>query len=87
MKPNYVRRSQAASYITSRWGIPCSHGLLHKLASVGGGPEFRRAGRWPLYSEADLDSWAQSRITGPVRKASDSAESAESSFCRPLQSR
>ena len=27
MKPNYVRRSQAASYITSRWGIPCPWAL------------------------------------------------------------
>jgi hypothetical protein len=70
----YLRRAQAATYIKSRWGIPCSHAYLHKLASIGGGPEFRRAGRWPLYREADLDAWALSRITGPLRKASDCTE-------------
>jgi hypothetical protein len=70
----YLRRAQAATYIKSRWGIPGSHAYLHKLASIGGGPEFHRAGRWPLYREADLDAWAQSRITGPVRKASDCAD-------------
>jgi hypothetical protein len=41
------------------------------LGSVGGGPIFRKAGKWPLYIEADLDAWALSRISGPVLKASD----------------
>jgi hypothetical protein len=67
----YLRRAQAAQYIQGRWGIPCSHAQLHKLASVGGGPVFRRSGKWALYLEADLDAWAQSRISGPLKKASD----------------
>ena len=31
---------------------------LAKLAVLGGGPIFRRAGRMPLYSAADLDEFA-----------------------------
>jgi hypothetical protein len=71
VKPVYLRRAQAAEYVREHWGIPCSYGYLHKLASVGGGPIFHRAGKWPLYLEADLDAWATSRITGPHQKASE----------------
>jgi hypothetical protein len=67
--PTYLRRAQAADYVRSRWGIPCSQAHLNKLASLGGGPVFRRAGRWPLYIAADLDAWAEVKITGPVQKA------------------
>ncbi|MGZ3489663.1 MAG: hypothetical protein ACXVBY_22710, partial [Isosphaeraceae bacterium] len=68
--PLYLRRAQAADYVRCRWGFPCSQGYLNKLASVGGGPVFRRAGRWPIYIAADLDAWAQSKITGPLKKTS-----------------
>ena len=70
-KPPYLRRAQAAHYVRQRWGLPCSHAHLHKLTSVGGGPVFHRAGRWPLYSKADLDNWAKAKISGPMQKASD----------------
>jgi hypothetical protein len=73
-RPAYLRRAQAAEYVRQRWGLPCSHGYLHKLASVGGGPIFHRAGKCPLYLEDDLDAWARSRISGPLRKASDTPE-------------
>jgi hypothetical protein len=33
------------------------------LASIGGGPRFVHAGRFPLYPEAELDDWARSRIS------------------------
>jgi hypothetical protein len=70
----YLRRAQAADYVRTQWGIPCSHGYLHKLASIGGGPVFRRAGKWPLYVQADLDAWARSRMTGPLSRASDAPD-------------
>ena len=38
---------------------------LAKLACVGGGPCFRKAGRWPLYSPADLDAWARDLLGQP----------------------
>jgi hypothetical protein len=70
----YLRRDQAAQYIRSQYGFPCSTALLHKLASLGGGPKYRRAKRVPLYAREDLDAWANARISGPMTKASDVPE-------------
>jgi len=66
--PRLLRREPAANYIVEKWGIPCSTKWLAKLAVVGGGPLFRKAGRFPLYDPEDLDQWAASRI-GPKQKS------------------
>ena len=34
---------------------------LEKLRTIGGGPRFRKLGRRVMYSQADLDTWADSR--------------------------
>lgn len=62
----YFRRSEAADYISVVYGFPCSRQWLAKLAVIGGGPVFRKAGRYPIYDPADLDQWAGARI-GPVQ--------------------
>jgi hypothetical protein len=67
----FFRRAEAALYVTERWGIPRSPRTLAKLACIGGGPPFRRAGRFPLYEPPDLDDWAQSKISAPVRTTSE----------------
>jgi hypothetical protein len=69
----YMRRDEAADYVRQRWGIPCSRGLLAKLAVTGAGPLFRSAGRFPLYTEQDLDAWARARIGAPKRSTSDTS--------------
>jgi len=63
--PVYLRRPDAARHVRDTWGLPCSPRWLAKLAVVGGGPTYRKAGRTPLYAPADLDAWAQSRIGAP----------------------
>jgi hypothetical protein len=71
----YYRRKQAAAYLKSRYG----HGsprTLAKLATLGGGPIFRRFGRIVLYDPADLDAWALARLSAPLRSTSDAAEGA-----------
>ena len=60
----YLRRIEAAEYVAATWGFPCSPKTLAKLAVIGGGPAFRKAGRIPLYAEADLDAWARTKL-GP----------------------
>jgi hypothetical protein len=67
---NLRRRIPAAQYLTSRWGIPCSPGTLANHAVNGTGPVYRLAGRFPVYAEADLDAWAQGRLSEPRRSAS-----------------
>jgi hypothetical protein len=74
----YLRRDDAAAYVRQKHKISCTAGYLAKLASIGGGPVFHRLhNRWALYTEQDLDSWAQSRISGPLRKASETAAHVE----------
>jgi hypothetical protein len=67
---NYLRRVDAARHVRETWGLPCSPRWLAKLAVVGGGPIYRKAGRTPIYTPADLDAWAQSRIGAPQRSNS-----------------
>ena len=69
----YLRRADAARHIREHWGIPCSTKWLAKLAVTGGGPIFRKAGRFPIYSPADLDMWAEGRIGEPRRSTSVAA--------------
>lgn len=61
-----LRRAQAAEYIVANFGFPVSKKSLAKWACVGGGPPFRRAGRFPLYDPEDLDAWAEAKI-GPLQ--------------------
>jgi hypothetical protein len=44
----YLGRKAAAQYITDNY-FPCSPKTLAKLACIGGGPEFRKAGRIPIH--------------------------------------
>ncbi len=70
----FLRRVEAANYVTDRYGFPCSRQWLAKLAVVGGGPLFRKAGRYPIYQPEDLDRWAQARIGPAQRSTSDVAD-------------
>lgn len=67
-----LRRNEAAEYITSKFGIPCSPKTLAKLACVSTeGPPFRKAGRFPLYPTSGLDAWALSKIGPLVRSTAE----------------
>jgi hypothetical protein len=68
--PNYLRRVDAARHVREAWGLPCSPRWLAKLAVTGGGPIYRKAGRTPIYSPADLDAWAEARIGAPRKSTS-----------------
>ena len=39
---------------------------LAKYAVIGGGPAFRKAGRYPLYHPDDLDGWIAGKLSDPV---------------------
>ena len=68
---HFLRRSDAAAYVTDRYGFPCSRQWLAKLAVIGGGPVFRKAGRYPVYEPSELDRWAEARIGPPQRSTSE----------------
>jgi hypothetical protein len=69
--PPFMRRNEASAYLREVWGLVRAPATLARLACVGGGPAFRRFGRWPVYTPTDLDVWVEGRMS--ERKASTSA--------------
>jgi len=67
----FLRREDAARYVRERFGAPCSRAWLAKIAVTGGGPTFRKIGRFPVYSTGDLDDWVRGRMTAPRRSTSE----------------
>jgi hypothetical protein len=67
----YLRRRAAAEYLREQRGIPCSEKTLAKLACIGGGPIYRRFGRISLYLIADLDVYAEAKLSKPIRSTSE----------------
>ena len=69
--PNNMRRAEAASYLREAHGLPCAPATLAKYACIGGGPAFRKAGKFPMYSRDDLDAWANRRLGRRVYSTSE----------------
>ncbi|RUM16312.1 hypothetical protein EFB14_03040 [Rhizobium fabae] len=68
-----LRRSEVPGYLMEKHGIPIALATLNKMATVGGGPAMRYAGRIPLYDVEDLDRWAAGRLSRPVASTSERA--------------
>ena len=66
----YLRRDQAAAYLQSRYGAYTTD-TLAKLACVGGGPQFRKLGPFPVYLAEDLAAWAEARMSRAVSSTSE----------------
>ncbi|KAF2990046.1 hypothetical protein OGR47_17505 [Methylocystis sp. MJC1] len=73
--PQFLRRKSAGEYLKQKYGFG-SEKTLAKLACLGGGPEFRKAGVVTLYEPAKLDEWALAKIGAPIRSTSESREAA-----------
>lgn len=71
MDSQNMSRAEAVRYIREMHGIPCAPTTLAKYACVGGGPAFRKAGKFPIYAREDLDAWASGRLSKPVRSTSE----------------
>jgi hypothetical protein len=68
-----LRRKAASEYLAAHWGVSRAPATLAKLATIGGGPVFRRIGRIPLYASEDLDEWVASKLSAPMHSTSESA--------------
>jgi hypothetical protein len=68
-----LRRAEAAQYARDTWGLPCATRTLAKLAVLGGGPLFRKAGRIPLYDPVDIDTWVSAKLGPKQRSTSDTS--------------
>ena len=65
------RRAAASKYLRGTWGLEYSPRTLAKMACIGGGPPMEYAGRFPLYTDGDLDGWARAKIAPPVNSTSE----------------
>ena len=61
----FVTRENAAAYINSL-GLKITKGTLQKMATVGGGPTYRRFGRHTVYLISDLDAWIALKLSAPI---------------------
>jgi hypothetical protein len=64
-KITFLRRGEAANFLKLNYGYG-SHQTLAKLATIGGGPPFRKTGpnrgSPALYDLAKLKAWADARL-------------------------
>jgi hypothetical protein len=56
-------RREAAKHLTDELGLPITWTTLQKLACKGGGPPYRIFGNRALYTDADLNAWAEARMS------------------------
>jgi hypothetical protein len=73
--PEYLTRPEAAEYLTAR-GLIVSKSTLQKWATIGGGPQYRRFGNRAVYVAADLDAWADAKLTAPQHSTADQTTAA-----------
>jgi hypothetical protein len=69
--PRPLRRNEGAAYIRDTYNLPCQASSLRTMACKGTGPAYRKGSRFPLYDVADLDAWAQSKLSPKVRSTSE----------------
>lgn len=78
MTPNRrLRRDEASAYLFEKHGIEHKPGTLAKLAVTGGGPAFRKAGRYPIYEPDDLDAYAATKVSEKATSTSQLRSGAE----------
>lgn len=71
MRNRYYDRREAAEYLTEQRGLKISKNTLQKLACIGGGPVYRVFGIRSVYTVADLDTWADAKLSAPRRSTSE----------------
>jgi hypothetical protein len=71
-----LRRKELSQYLLLRHGLRVAPATLAKLASVGGGPPFRKFGATPLYDTISADKWAIAKLGREHRSTSDVGEAA-----------
>jgi hypothetical protein len=56
-------RVEASRYLKSEWDLSYQPGTLAVMASHGCGPPYHKNGKLVMYDLADLDDWAEDRLT------------------------
>ena len=67
----WLSRPEASDYLLNEHGIRRKPKTLAKDVVYGTGPVYRKDGRHVVYDTADLDTFAESRLSEPVRSSSE----------------
>ena len=70
-----LRRAEAAAFLQEN-GYKVATSTLAKYATVGGGAVFEMFSRFPMYRPRNLLSWAENRLSRPMRSTGDRRTSA-----------
>lgn len=70
-KIRFLSRKEAATYLIETWGIRRTAKTLAKLATMGGGPPYRKDKIKTLYDPADLDIWARETLSPRVASTAE----------------
>lgn len=68
-----LNTADSALYLRNEHGISRTPATLRKLRCLGGGPQFRKAGRSVLYDRESLDTWAEALVGEPVASTAEVA--------------
>jgi hypothetical protein len=68
--PTLLRRRAASEYLREHWAVRASEQTLAKYAVQGCGPAFQRYLRDVVYTAQNLDEWARTRLSKPLRSTS-----------------
>ena len=61
--PIRLNRRDASKYLLEQHGLKVSYASLAKLATLGGGPKFRKPNQTVvLYDRSSLDEWAVEKL-------------------------
>jgi hypothetical protein len=69
--PEMLLRRDATAAALTLAGYPTSAKTLATLATRGGGPKFRKYGRYPIYRWGDSLRWAQAKLSPPVNSTAE----------------
>ncbi len=68
----YLTREEASAYLTAL-GLKITKTTLQKMATLGGGPAYSIFGSRAVYTPANLDAWAEAKLTAPRTSTSEAA--------------
>jgi hypothetical protein len=71
----YRNRREAAAYLTER-GLKTSPNTLTKMATTGGGPVYQIYGNKAVYTEPNLDAYAEAKLSPPRSSTAEAHEAA-----------
>jgi hypothetical protein len=69
----FYRSREASAFLAERFGLHVSVPALDTRVTRGGGPPYRKWGKFRVYEEGDLIAWVAVRLGAPLGSSSEAA--------------